>query len=109
MRSLHAVGRSLAVVVLISTGGLLSARAGSLAKVTPSARACFASEQPQVCNRALVLAEDLQRKASDLDRYPCQSLLLGLQAEVVMVQLGAGRGAQANETLVAVQRRCHGL
>jgi len=28
---------------------------------------------------------------------------------VVMVQLGAGRGAKANETLVAVQRRCHGL
>ena len=53
-------------------------------------------------------AEDLQRKASDLDRYPCQSLLLGLQAEVVMVQLGAGR-CKANETLVAVQRRCHGL
>ena len=96
-------------MVLISTGGLLSARAGSLATVTPSARACFASEQPQVCSRALVQAEDLQRKASDLDRYPCQSLLLGLQAEVVMVQLGAGRGAKANETLVAVQRRCKGL
>ena len=31
------------------------------------------------------------------------------QAEVVMVQLGAGRGAKANETLLAVQRRCHGL
>ena len=96
-------------MVLISTGGLLSARAGSLATVTPSARACFVSEKPQVCSRALVQAEDLQRKASDLDRYPCQSLLLGLQAEVVMVQLGAGRGAKANETLVAVQRRCHGL
>ena len=88
---------------------MASARAGSLAGLVPSARACFASEQPQDCNRALLQAEDLQRKASDLDRYPCQSLLLGLQAEVVMVQLGAGRGAEANETLMTVQRGCHGL
>ena len=96
-------------MVLISTGGLLSARAGSLATVTPSARACFASEQPQVCSRALVQAEDLQRKASDLDRYPCQSLLLGLQAEVVMVQLAVARGEKAFETLRESEQLCSGL
>lgn len=89
--------------------GSSSALAGSLALLDPSARDCFATQAERVCEKALLQAEVLQRKASNQERYPCQSMLLGLQAEVVMVQLKAGRGDQANDTLAAVQRRCQGL
>lgn len=93
----------------LTAGGVLPLWAGSLATLTSSARACFASEGGQACTKALLQAEDLQRTAAYQDRYPCQSLLLGLQAEVVMVQFGAARGGEAFKTLAAVQGRCKGL
>ena len=98
------VGVSL-VVVMLGPG----ARAGSLAMLDPWARDCFATQSRQACEQALLQAEALQQRAADRDRYPCQSMVLGLQADVVMVQLRQGRGARALETLAAVRQRCSGL
>jgi len=57
----------------------------------------------------LLTAESLQRRAAAADRNSCQSLALGLQADVVMVQLKAGRGEPALEGLGELQRECRGL
>ena len=51
----------------------------------------------------------LQRQASARSAYPCQTLLLGVQADLVMQQLEAGRGVQAMADLEAAIRGCAGL
>ena len=51
----------------------------------------------------------LSRQASARSAYPCQTLLLGVQADLVMQQLQAGRGAQAIADLQAATRGCAGL
>ena len=83
--------------------------AASLEGVRPVLMACFQSANAASCDRALVLTEALQRRAADRQFYPCQSLLLGLQAEVVMVQLAEQRGQKAFETLGDSERLCAGL
>ena len=83
--------------------------AASLAGVRPLLLACFMSANTSSCDRALVLTEAMQRRAADRQLYPCQTLLLGLQAEVVMVQLAEQRGQKAFETLRDSERLCAGL
>ena len=83
--------------------------AASLEGVRPVLMACFQSANAASCDRALVLTEALQRRAADRQFYPCQTLLLGLQAEVVMVQLAEQRGQKAFETLGDSERLCAGL
>ena len=73
------------------------------------ARRCFEGRQPQFCEQALIEAEALQRQASARSAYPCQTLLLGVQADLVMQQLQAGRGADALADLQAATRGCAGL
>tara|TARA_B100001094_G_scaffold61530_1_gene57267 strand:- start:66 stop:464 length:399 start_codon:yes stop_codon:yes gene_type:complete len=68
--------------------------------------ACFSSTNATSCDQALVLIEAMQRRAADRELYPCQTLLLGLQAEVVMVQLAEQRGQKAFETLRDSERLC---
>ena len=68
--------------------------------------ACFSSANASSCDRALMLIEAMQRRAADREIYPCQPLLLGLQAEVVMVQLAEQRGQKAFETLRESERLC---
>jgi len=85
------------------------ARADALAALEPWVRDCFTTQRPRACEQALLRAEALQQRAAEQDRYPCQSMVLGLQADVVMVQFRQGRGARAFETLAAVRQRCSGL
>ena len=73
------------------------------------AQRCLEASHPQLCEQALIEAEVLQRRASGLSAYPCQTLLLGVQADLVMQQLDAGRGAQAVADLQAATRGCAGL
>ena len=94
---------------MLLLGAIGPARSGGLAQLTPLARECFATQSLRACERALIEAEALQQQAADRDRYACQSMVLGLQADVVMVQLQAGRGGKAYDTLAAVQQRCSGF
>ena len=55
------------------------------------------------------MAETLQRSASSREAFPCQTLLLGLQADLIMQQLGEGRGANALNDLQATISGCTGL
>jgi len=83
--------------------------AASLDGVRPLLLACFKSADASSCDRALMLTEAMQRRAADRQLYPCQTLLLGVQAEVVMLQLGEQRGQKVFETLRDSERLCAGL
>ncbi|WP_114994594.1 hypothetical protein [Synechococcus sp. UW179A] len=84
-------------------------QATSLEVVQPLLIACFRSANASSCDRALVLMEAMQRRAAEREMYPCQTLLLGLQAEVLMVQLAEHRGQKAFETLRESERLCSSL
>ena len=86
-----------------------AAQASALAAFQERAQRCFEASHHQVCEQALLEAEALQRRASNSSAYPCQTLLLGVQADLVMQQLKAGRGAQAVADLQAATRGCTGL
>ena len=84
-------------------------QAATLAGFQARAQRCLEASHPQVCEQALLEAEALQRQASARSAYPCQTLLLGVQADLVMQQLLAGRGEQAVADLQAATRGCAGL
>ena len=84
-------------------------QASPLAAFQARAQRCLEASHPQLCEQALIEAEALQRRASARSAYPCQTLLLGVQADLVMQQLQAGRGADAIADLQAATRGCAGL
>ena len=97
--------------ILLVVGGAFmgSASAASLTSVNPLALECFRLERIASCQQALLRAEQLQRSASARDLYPCQTMLLGLQSDLLMVQLRAGRGKDAVNFLTAVNVQCQGF
>ena len=84
-------------------------RASPLVAFQARAQRCLEQNHLQLCEQALIEAEALQRQASARSAYPCQTLLLGVQADLVMQQLQAGRGAEAIADLQAATRGCAGL
>ena len=84
-------------------------RASPLDGFQARAQLCLAGSHSQLCEQALIEAEALQRQASARSAYSCQTLLLGVQADLVMQQLQAGRGAKAVADLRAATRGCAGL
>ena len=97
--------------ILLVVGGAFmgAASAASLSSVNPVALDCFRFERIASCQQALIRSEQLQRSASARNRYPCQTMLLGLQSDLVMVQLRAGRGKDAVKFLTAVNVQCQGF
>ena len=83
--------------------------ASTMAALRPQALQCLQAGQPAACRSALLLAETLQRRAAARNAFPCQTLLLGLQADLIMQQLGEGRGEQAIADVSAAGRGCAGL
>ena len=70
---------------------------------------CLQTGDRGICQRALNKAEVLQRLASNRQAYPCQTLLLGVQADLILQQLGDGRGDRAISDLQEARRGCPGL
>ena len=85
------------------------ARSGDLRSLESISAQCLRAFVLPDCRRALVMAETLQRSASSREAFPCQTLLLGLQADLIMQQLGEGRGASALNDLQATISGCTGL
>ena len=98
-----------AIVFSIGAALMGPASAATMRSVNPLALDCFQFERIASCQQALIRAEQLQRSASDRDQYPCQTMLLGLQSDLVMVQLRAGRGQEAVKYLTAVNIQCQGF
>ena len=105
------IGSRFTVAASVLLGPLLIApvSASTMAALRPQALQCLQAGQPAACRSALLLAETLQRRASARNAFPCQTLLLGLQADLIMEQLGAGRGEQAIADVSAAGRGCAGL
>jgi hypothetical protein len=78
-------------------------------RLNSDATRCLQTGDQGICQRALNNAEVLQRLASNRQAYPCQTLLLGVQADLILQQLGDGRGDRAISDLQAARRGCPGL
>ena len=100
---------ALAASVLLGPLLIAPVSASTMAALRPQALQCLQAGQPAACRSALLLAETLQRRASARNAFPCQTLLLGLQADLIMEQLGAGRGEKAIADVSAAGRGCAGL
>ena len=81
----------------------------SLPVVLNGAHRCLQRFDERACEQTLDQAELLQQRAASREAYPCQPLLLGLQADLILQQLGSGRSDQAVEHLGSIQRGCAGL
>ena len=105
------IGSRFTVAVSLLLGHLVIApvSASTMSALRPQALQCLQAGHLAACRSALLLAETLQRRASALNAYPCQTLLLGVQADLIMQQLDAGRGEQAIADLSAAARGCAGL
>ena len=87
----------------------MSARSISLQAVLRGAHHCLQRADAPAYERTLDQTELLQRQASDREAYPCQTLLLGLQADLILQQLGHGRSNRAVADFEAIQRGCMGF
>ena len=70
---------------------------------------CLQAGQNAACQTAILQAESLAQRATARNAFPCQTLLLGLQADLIMQQLGDGRGEKAIAAVAATGRGCTGL
>ena len=67
---------------------------------------CIQTSSLLACQNALSRAEVLQRKAAINGNYPCQSRLLGLGADLLMISFDSSRGGSALGMLREVRRFC---
>ena len=70
---------------------------------------CMNTSQVAVCRRALMRAEVLQRQAASIGNYACQSYLLGLEADLLMVSFQEDRNGSLFAMLKQVKMRCSDL
>ena len=70
------------------------------------ARECLLTNRLHFCREALVRFEELQRYAASQGNYPCQTGLLGLEADFIMTEFNSGRGKAALSLLEEVEQLC---
>ena len=70
---------------------------------------CIHTSQASACRGAKILAEVLQRQAASIGNHGCQSRLLGLGADLLMIDFKSGRGGAALNMLKEVKMFCVGL
>ena len=109
-RSCCVIARPVTVVglVLLLAEAAASQQLG-LEGVLTGAHRCLQRAEARACERTLDQAEELQRQASSQEFYRCQTLLLGLQADLILQQLGQGRQGSAVADLAEIRRDCTGL
>lgn len=94
------------VMVALTMGLPAPAIAQSLLGVEQQSRQCLQGGPRAGCSLALRQAEVLQERAAELQAFPCQTVLLGLQADLIMERDGQGRGAEAIADLPGIVRGC---
>ena len=103
------IARPVTVVALFLLAESAGAQTVTLQGVIGAAQRCFQNLDPRACELTLDQAEELQRQAVVQEVYPCQTLLLGLQADLILQRLGNGRGAAAVADLKDIGQGCAGL
>ena len=97
------------IALLLAGAWARPAQASSWSGLQANALRCLQGGQDSACQTAILQAESLARRATARNAFPCQTLLLGLQADFIMQQLGDGRGAQAIDAVASTGRGCAGL
>ena len=102
---------SMAILIVVVGGQLdsVAVEVDAISKLGALSTQCFSESQLSACQRALTLAEVLQRKAAFKGSYACQSRLLGLGADLLMISFDEGRGGSSFEMLEKVQMLCSDL
>ena len=108
-RAIGLISARVVIVLSAMASGAFQVNAQGFERFNNGALRCLQSGHRGVCHRALDDAEVLQRLASSRQAYPCQTLLLGVQADLILQQLGDGRGDRAISDLQAARRGCPGL
>ncbi len=103
------ISARLVIVLAAMASGASEVNAQGFDRFNSGALRCLHSGHRGVCQRALDDVEVLQRLASSRQAYPCQTLLLGVQADLILQQLGDGRGDRAISDLQAARRGCPGF
>ena len=67
---------------------------------------CLLTKEIDICHEALVNLELLQDKAASKENYPCQTLLLGLQSDLIMRIYKLEVRNKANSILEEVKQSC---
>ena len=70
---------------------------------------CIRTRDELTCKRALAQSEVLQRQAAAKGNYACQSRLLGLGSDLIMIASETGRVRTVLARLEAVKHFCNGL
>lgn len=97
------------VTLVLFLGLVPRVAAQSMAGIEQLARQCLLSGQQASCSLALRQAEVLQQRAAERQAFPCQTLLLGLQADLIMERDGQGRGRIAMDDFSEIGSGCVGL
>ena len=101
-----------ASILFFTVGGLcpsFAEEAIDLQQLNFLALECFSGNQLERCQKALVLSETLQSKARLKKKYACQTLALGLGADLILYQNKVGRGREAIALLEEVNSSCKGI
>ena len=67
---------------------------------------CINTRRSNPCRRALALSETMQRNAASQRNYGCQTRLLGLGADLILMSFDEGRRGAALATLEQVKTFC---
>jgi len=97
------------IFLLFVGGGQINAfgfEMGALSKLDSLSIECLKNTQVSNCQQALLQAEVLQRQAASDGNYACQSRLLGLGADLLMISFKAGRSGSVLKMLEEVKVFC---
>ena len=83
--------------------------ADSLLKLDSLSIECLQTRSVTTCRKALINAEVLQREAASRGDYPCQSRLLGLEADLLMLSFDDGRDDSELTILKEIKLFCRNL
>ena len=94
----------LLIGMMLIQSGRLRAKPEGFYMLNSLAHQCFLSPKAiEPCQRALEITELLQRTARANKNYPCQTIALGLGADLLISQMGKSRGLLAFQTLERVK------
>ena len=84
----------------------LAGRKYALAELTSLTLECRNTSQMSICRQALFRAEVLQHQAGSNGNYACQSRLLGLGTELLMISFDPTQDVFLSPTLKEVKMFC---
>ncbi len=101
---------AITLLALVAGGSLIASafERDSLVDLEKLTKKCIGIKKPNECRAALSFAEVLQLQAASRGNYACQSRLLGLEADLILIPLKAVRDQIVLKMLKEVEMFCDG-